>query len=403
MSDRDFAAAPEPAFVGAGFAPAGFEPTLIVSSRDLAEGRLRRESELCVHVCRSCKVELADRYHFDCPECGFPEPPASSCRTCGGEVSPERVKYVAHGRARGSVTKLVPGMSCRACGLSAVEELGLGALGELANIARGPLVILPESGIATPDRIEVLADADVCGADEPEQIEKERDGMRLRVGTPSALFDAALPAVSQHDPADIFSPTLSLEPGPPYTAAQRRTAALLLADVQRELGAPVTCWSASVGLSEEPLVDPVLTQQLMFWPGDPGAIGLGLYHALIAGHAPGRFLNSVRLLTFVLRPEPGEAWAAALARRVSALEPLPLDILQQLWLAMHPGQPFELGRVYASMQAFNERYTAPVDTAHGAPLPWEEPDFEGYSAWLRRLVSGLLAPELDAGLARARD
>jgi predicted RNA-binding Zn-ribbon protein involved in translation (DUF1610 family) len=403
MSESEFAAAPGPSSSPAGSDPAGFEPTLVVSSRDLAEGRLRRESELCVHACKSCNVELADRYHFDCPECGHPEPPVSRCRTCGGEVSPERVKYVAHGRARGSVTKLVPGISCRACGLSAVEELGLDALGELANLARGPLVILPECGFATPDLIEVLADADVCGADEPEEVEKERDGMRLRVGSPSALFDAALPAISQHDPADIFSPTLSLEPGPPYTLAQRRTAALLLAELQRELGAPVTCWSASVGLSEEPLVDPVLTQQLMQLPGDPGAVGLGLYHALVAGHAPGRFLNSVRLLTFVLRPDPEEVWAAALERRVSALEPLPLDILQQLWLAMHPGQPFELGRVYGSMQAFNARYTAPLEPERGAPLPWEEPDFEGYAAWLRRLVSALLTPELDAGLARAHN
>lgn len=392
-------AASEPAWLGAH----ACAPTLVVSSRDIAAGRVRREAELCAHVCRNCGIELADRYHFDCPECGHPEPPVSRCRTCGGEVSLERVEYVAHGRARGSVTKLLAGMSCRACGLSAVEELGLDALGELANFARGPLVILPESGIATPDLIEVLADADVCGTGEPEQVEKDRDGMRLRVGSPSALFDAALPAVSQHDPADIFSPTLSLKPGPPYNLAQRRTAALLLAEVQRELGAPVTCWSASVGLSEEPLVDPVLTQQLMQWPADPGGLGLALYHALCAGHAPGRFLNSVRLLTHVLRPGDGEAWAAALERRVSALAPLPLDILQQIWLAMHPGQPFEHGRVYASMQAFNERYTAPLDAARGAPLPWEEPDFEGYAAWLRRLVSALLGPELDAGLAREPD
>jgi predicted RNA-binding Zn-ribbon protein involved in translation (DUF1610 family) len=390
MSESDFAAAPGAA------SPA----TLRVSSRDLAAGRARRESELCVHACRSCSVELADRYHFECPECGHHEPPLSRCRACAGPVSAEWVQYVAHGRARGSVTKFVPGVSCKACGVSAVEEHGLDVLGQLADVARGPLTILPESGIATPEATEVLADADVCGTGEPEQIEKQRDGMRLRVGSPSALFDAALGAITEHDPDDIFSPTLSLEPGPPYSIAQRRTAALLLAEVQRELGAAVTCWSASVGLSEEPLVDPVLTQQLMFLPHDPGAIALGLYHAVTAGHAPGRFLNSVRLLTFVLQPEPGEAWAAALERRVSALGPPPLELLQQLWLAMHPGQPFDAGRVYASMQAFHDRYTAPLDTGQGARLPWEEPDFDGYAAWLRRLVSALLTPEHETSLSR---
>jgi predicted RNA-binding Zn-ribbon protein involved in translation (DUF1610 family) len=390
MSDSDSAAAPA----------ATSAATLSVSSLDLDAGRTRRESEVCVHVCRSCGVELSDRYHFDCPECGHGEPPQSRCRACGGPVSAEWVQYVAHGSAGGSVTKFVPGVSCRACGVSAVEEHGLDVLGELADVVPGPLTILPESGITSPEATEVLADADVCGTGEPEQIEKQRDGMRLRVGSPSALFEAALSAVTEHDPQDIFSPTLRLEPGPPYSIAQRRTAALLLADVQRELGAAVTCWSASVGLSEEPLVDPVLTQQLMFLPHDPGAIALGLYHAITAGQAPGRFLNSVRLLSFVLRPEPGEAWTSALERRVSALAPPPLEILQQLWLAMHPGEPFDRGRVYASMQAFHDRYTAPLDTDRGARLPWEEPDFDGYAAWLRRLVSALLTPDSQTPLSR---
>ena len=70
---------------------------------------------------------------------------------------------------------------------------------------------------------------------------------------------------------------------------------------------------------------------------------------------------------------------------------------------MHPGQPFELGRVFSSMAAFHESYSAPLDAARGAPLPWEEPDFEGYSAWLRRLISALLAPEVDAALSPGSD
>jgi predicted RNA-binding Zn-ribbon protein involved in translation (DUF1610 family) len=389
MSDSDSAASPG----------ATFPPTLVVSSRDLDAGRLPRERDLVAHVCASCKVELADRYHFECPECGHQERPVSRCRACGGKVTLERVQYVAHGRARGRVTKLVAGVSCRACGVAAVEEHGLEVLGQLADVVRTPLTILPESGIATAEALEVLADADVCGTDEPEQVEKQRDGMRLRVGSPSALFDAALEAVTEHDPQDIFSPTLLLEPGPPYSVAQRRTAALLLAEVQRELGAAVTCWSASVGLSEEPLVDPVLLQQLMQWTGDPDAIALGLYHAVIAGHSPGRFENSVRLLNFVLGPEPGEAWVVALERRVSALEAPPFDTLQQLWLAMHPGEPFDEARVFGSMQVFHELYSAPLDTTRGARLPWEEPDFDGYAAWLRRLCSALLSPEVDAPLS----
>jgi hypothetical protein len=75
---------------------------------------------------------------------------------------------------------------------------------------------------------------------------------------------------------------------------------------------------------------------------------------------------------------------------VGALARPPLGVLQQLWLAMHPGRPFDERRVYDSMEAFHALYDEPFDGARASRLPWEEPDFDGYSAWLRRLVSALL-------------
>jgi predicted RNA-binding Zn-ribbon protein involved in translation (DUF1610 family) len=368
------------------FAPS--EPSSSVSSRDLDEGRIGLEADVALHVCPSCNTELEDRYHFDCPECGVSGLPRSRCRHCGGALSTELVRYTAEGES-GTVSRWVPAVSCPSCAVTGVEEHELEALEALAESVQGPLAVLPESGISTPDLLEVLADADVCGPGEPEQIEKRRDGMRLWIGHPSALFESALGVVTEHDPSDIFSPTLSIEPGPPYSAAQRRTIQCLLADVQAELGAPVTCWSAGVGLSEEPVIDPVLTEQLLASEDSEG-LGLALYHAIIADHAPGRFRNSVRLLELILGVATGGPLADALRQRVATVARPPLGVLQQLWLAMHPGRPFDEPRVYESMQAFHALYDEPFDRARASRLPWEEPDFDGYSAWLRRLVSELM-------------
>lgn len=366
------------------------EPTRRVVSGDIEGGRVQLESDIAIHVCPSCNTELEDRYHFDCPECAHPSRPTSSCRSCGGPLADELIRYTAEGPGGGSVLRLLPGVSCASCGNVGIEAHELGELDRLAALADSHIEILPESGIASPDRLEVLADADVCGPGEPHEIVKRRDGMMLRIGDPSPLFEAALPIVTAHDPRDIFSPTLSLEPGPPYTPLQRRTFQRLLADVQRELGAPVNCWSASVGLSEEPLIDPVLTEQLMHWSEDLDGSALALYHAVTSGRAPGRFLGSVRLLARVLGAPDDASLPEALRARVQALDPPPQQILQQLWLAMQPGQPFDEHSVYHSMQAFHERYAA-APAHRGVPLPWEEPDFDGYAAWLRRLISALLA------------
>jgi hypothetical protein len=365
----------------------------LVTSRDLDEGRIALEADVARHECPSCSTELPDRYHFDCPECGQPGKPRTQCRSCGGELVIELMRYVAEGGSGGRVSKLVPGVRCPSCAVSAIEEHALEPLMTLADLAPGPLEILPESGISGPDSLEVLADAEVCGAGEPEEIEKQADGMVLRVGSPSALFDAALALVTEHDPADIFSPTLSVAPGPPYSAAQRRTILRLLTEVQCELGAPVACWSASVGLSEEPLVDPVLSALLVELERDRAGVALALYHAAVAGHAPGRFQNSVHLLAFVLGVRPGAGLGQALRERVSSSARPPLAVLQQLWLAMHPGYPFDEQRVYAAMEAFHERHASARSAGAAPSLPWEEPDFDGYASWLRRLVSELLAGE----------
>lgn len=363
------------------------QPEYEVTSRDVADGRVGLESEVAVHRCRHCDVEFTDRYHFDCPECGREGRPSTRCRRCAGPLQPRLFRYSAEG-PRGRATKLLCGVRCPACDASAVEEHDLDALDALAEVAVGSLELLPEAGIFSAERLEVLADADVCGAGEPEQIEKRAGGMVLRVGEPSALFETALAVVTEQDPQDIFSPTLSLEPGPPYSPAQRHTFHLLLAEVQRELGAPVSCWSASVGLAEEPLIDAVLTEQLMQLDDRGGA--LALYHAIASGHAPGRFVNSVRLLARVVGvPADGDV-TGALRSRVGALPQPPLEILQRLWLAMRPGQTFDEERVYDSMRAFHARYSA-LDPPGSPPrLPWEEPDYDGYAAWLRRLVSALL-------------
>ena len=366
-----------------------------ISSIDVERGLVLLDADVAIHSCSSCKAELSDRYHLDCPRCGARGCPVSRCRACGAELEPRSFHFVSVSTSGARVAKLLTGVCCASCGVSGIEGHELDVLAELAASAElagqpGPLEIIPEMGYFTPERLEVLADADVGGAGEPEQVEKRGGGMLLRIGSPSALFDAALGAVTDHDPGDIFSPTLTLTPGPPYGRAARATFHRLLAEVQRELGSAVSCWSASVGLSEEPLVDPVLAEQLIGWSGDPDGRALALYNGILAGHAPGRLVSSIRLLALVLGdPEPAR-YAEALRATVEQRGHRPLPVLEQLWRAIYPGRAFDEPRVYAAMQEFHARCVEPPADERGAPLPWEQPDHEGYGAWLRRLVSELL-------------
>ena len=366
-----------------------------ISSIDVQRGQVPLDGDVAIYSCQSCDAELSDRYHLDCPRCGARGCPVARCRGCGAKLGPRSFRFVSVGAAGPRVVKHLTGVCCTGCGVSGIEGHELDVLAELAASPElaglsEPLEIIPEMGYFTPQRLEVLADADVGGADELEQVEKRANGMVLRIAGPSAVFDAALGAITDHDPGDIFSPTLTLTPGPPYGREQRATYHRLLAEVQRELGSAVTCWSASVGLSEEPLVDPVLAEQLIGWSGDPDGRALALYNAILAGHAPGRLSNGIRLLERVLDdPEPAH-FAEALRAAVERRGRRPLPVLEQLWRALCPGRAFDEERVYGAMQEFHGRCAQPTADERGAPLPWEQPDHEGYSAWLRRLVSELL-------------
>lgn len=367
----------------------------IISSIDVQRGQIPLDGDVARYRCESCEAELSDRYHLDCPRCGARGCPVALCRGCGAKLGPRAFQFVSVGAGGSRVIKQLTGVCCASCGVSGIEGHELEVLAELADSAElagvaGPLEIIPEMGLFTPERLEVLADADVGGADEPEQIEKRASGMLMRIGSPSAVFDAALAAITDHDPGDIFSPTLTLEPGPPYGREQRATFHRLLLEVQRELGSAVTCWSASVGLSEEPLVDPVLAEQLIGWSRARDGHALALYNAILAGHAPGRLSNGIRLLEHVLDdPEPA-FFAEALRAAVEQRGRRPLPVLEQLWRAMCPGRAFDEQQVYGAMQQFHGRCARPPADERGAPLPWEQPDHEGYAAWLRRLVSELL-------------
>jgi len=366
-----------------------------ISSIDVAGGHVPLDADVAIYSCASCDAELSDRYHLDCPRCGARGCPLARCRGCRATLGPRAFQFVSVGPAGVQVRKQLTGVHCPGCGVSGIEGHELDVLAELASCselagAAGPLEIIPEMGYFTPQRLEVLADADVGGAEEPEQVEKRASGMVLRIASPSVVFEAALAAITDHDPRDIFSPTLTLTPGPPYGREQRATFHRLLAEVQRELGSAVTCWSASVGLSEEPLVDPVLAEQLIEWSGDREGRSLALYNGILAGHAPGRLLSSIRLLERVLGdPEPAR-FAETLRAAVEQRGRHALPVLEQLWRAICPGRAFDEPLVYAAMQEFHARCAEPPADERGAPLPWEQPDHEGYGAWLRRLVSELL-------------
>lgn len=384
--------------------------SLELTSSDLAEGRASLESEIAVHHCSSCGAALADRYHLDCPECGHDGPPSTRCGACSGSLRPERVRYIAKASSGGEVTKVLAGVTCETCGVYGVEHHQLDKLAELAEMLDEPLQFLPEVGIYTPGMLEVLADAEVACPGAPDEIAKEHDGLSMRIGNPSDLFDAALDLVTEHEPGAVFSPTLRVTPGPPYTAAQRRALHVLLGQIQCDLAAPVVCWSASVGLSDDPPIDTVLMEQLSSWQADPGRLGLALYNDIVADRAPGRFLNTVRLLELVLaRRGRGEALeerasrlhttsevgeqisrlGSQLSGAVCSLKPTASSILQRLWLTLRPGHEFDEGAVCAAAAQFPQSYLEQPE-GEGPRLPWEEPDFDGYARELQKLISALL-------------
>lgn len=387
--------------------------TLELTSSDLTSGRATLEPEVAIHSCSGCAFVFADRYHFDCPECGHEGAPLSRCRACGGVLRAERVRYVALGADGGSVTKLLPGVTCGGCGLSGVEHHQLEKLHELSEMLDEDLHFLPEVGIYTPSVLEVLADAEVACPGAPDEITKQRNGLAVRVGNPTEVFDAALELLTEREPGAVFSPTLQVTPGPPYTAAQRRDFHVLLAQIQCDLSAPVICWSASVALSDDPPIDAVLSEQLIGWEADTDGQGLALYHDIIADRAPGRFTSTVRLLELVVTRWHAEHAAAAdrapdvgapglgeraldpalelgaqLQRVVLSLEPSRSDILQNLWLTLRPGHDFDAHAVFGAMAAFPARYAERREA--GVSLPWEEPDFDGYARELLKLISAIL-------------
>jgi hypothetical protein len=388
--------------------------TLELTSSDLGSGKATVESEIAVHRCSSCGCIFSDRYHFDCPECGHEGPPLSQCRACGGALRTEHVRYVALSPSGGTVTKILPGVTCSACGVSGVEHHQLEKLEELASTLDEHLGFLPEIGIYTAGMLEVLADAEVACPGAPEEITKQRNGLSVRIGNPTELFDAALEVLTEQEPGTVFSPTLQVTPGPPYTPAQRRDFHVLLAQIQCDLGAPVICWSASVALSDDPPIDAVLSEQLISWQADTDGQGLALYHDIVADRAPGRFLSTVRLLELVVerwhadrvmaaRHDPlvtadefrelvrglGRDFGEQLRRVVLSLEPSRSDILQRAWLTLRPGQDFDEHAVCGAIAAFPERYLQRRQ-GQGVSLPWEEPDFDGCARELSRLISAIL-------------
>jgi hypothetical protein len=180
------------------------------------------------------------------------------------------------------------------------------------------------------------------------------------------------------------------------------------------LDAPLTCWSASTAVSEDPAIDPVLTDQLASWASDRDRKGLALYNDIVRNKLPGRFLSSFRLLELVLQRRLEEEIAAArdapapdaefqllvrscslglsdkLRRQIRSMPVPPLETLQRLWLTMRPGLAFDEAKVYDVIASFRELYIDWVAVEPSLVLPWEEPDFDGCVQPILGLISAIL-------------
>lgn len=377
--------------------------------------------------CPQCGAREAWLYDH-CRNCGTSAPPLSLCTRCDEPLEDTRVEYTSTGKEQVRVVKAFPARRCPRCGHTYLDEkLPTNLDAFLTNVPTG-FRILPEVGISCASFLEVFAIGGAFSNGTPE-VQRQHTGIHMRFGPRSAVFQRALPYISDFDTLErqqSLCTTLQITPPPPYTSEQRRTLHLLLSHIRLDLRTTLSFWSVNTGrlvARNKEATNQQLLSLVQRWPRDADRRALALANAIANNEHPGVFVNSFRLLELVLerlidddvqrvRWDQGVStqyllmvaktyeldMATRLKRRIGSLSNVPREILRDLWRVIHPGKGYNPEEIFAEIIKFRDTtYHGTLPFEGELRLPWEEPAFDFFVNRLLQLVIVILDEYVDHG------
>lgn len=390
------------------------------------------EGQDLLPMCPRCHATQAWN-RTKCTNCGEQKPPILACNACSEPLVNFEVEYTATSENQSQVTARFPAYRCPKCSHIFLLKRYPDNLDAFIATTPTRYRVIPEVGISSDDSLEVFvcqnphSGAILCETPKTPPIHKQANGMTMRFGTHSELFEQSLSYITnyeeeQHD--EIVSPTLYIEPGPPYSIDQRRTLHMLLSLMRLELGTPISFRSVHFGKVSDKEKEHTFRQLLSLvlqWPFDTDKRALALANAICNDEHPGFFVNAFRLLDIVLNrlidddiqrarwdKEISDQYflvaakiydsdfASKLKWRLDLLPNMPKSLLRDIWRVVQPSKGFNPDEV------FTEIALASDVNRHGKCLlndeiilPWEKPAFDFFANRLLKLIIMILQEHVE--------
>lgn len=382
----------------------------------------------------SGRAFLLENAHRLCPDCGVRDCwESGKCSSCGSrkiadflctecESSLQRFEfeYCASNVNGTEIRKSFPGDICHNCQNVFSYSLFIDDLDKFVAGVPVGFQLHPEVGISTPLFMEIFAEA--YGEIESQEIVRRRaSGIRIRYGQQSALFKKSLPYITDHDTSDYghdYCSTVRINPGPPYSKEQRCEIQVLLSRLSRDLESAIEYWAVNfdpVEFDENSSIHKIL-KSLERWGLDRDRIGLSLVNEIASGEPPGSFVNTFRLMEFVLdrmiekdisdarrNPSIGDEQFLMLVRnlqrdlksklkhRVESLQTQPIGVLKKIWELLEPGKRYDRTGIFSRIARLrHSNVHKPIDSQGAIILPWEKPPFSYLVDQLLQLINEII-------------
>ena len=369
--------------------------------------------------CSCCSAEMAWKFP-GCSACGTLEPPLLICPDCDRSVESATLDYRAVGSTGNQYLTTIAGDQCPNCLKTFAYWSFVSELDDFIESVPHDLKILPEIGVQTSERLEVLVS--VLGDETEGQVNSDVvSGLSVEVGPQSELFQKCLERITVYDTGDYgheFSQTLVVCPGPPYSAEHRQEIQLLLSRLCRSLGISLDFWSINFEPPWHDVDAPLQTiaAVLETCPLDQDRVCLALVNQITAGAEPNKLVNTFRLVETVTNRILDRALQKArfdtnvthevflnkvrllqadlktrLRHVVADTAGNPDPILRKLWRLLEPRARYSGDEVFHRIARFRNRAVhAPGNTNDNIALPWEAKPFRQAANHILELVAYLL-------------